>query len=347
MPGLFGWSAVSDDLVPLAPEEGVDRFLQHREPSVRESTLQNGRTRLAHFLDWCDEQQIDNLNELTGRQLADFVAWRQTDIAPITLQKQLSTIRQACRWWADIDAVDEGLAEKVHAPELPDGAESRDVHLDPERAERALAYFGQYQYASRDHALLALIWRTGMRRGAVRSLDVEDLSPDDHAVRLEHRIDEGTKLKNGESGERWVFLGPKWYQIIEDYAANPNRTQGTDEYGRRPLFTKADGGRPTAQSIYNWLMRALHPCTYASCPHDRTPETCEARGRNSNVAACPSSRSPHAVRRGSITYHLREDTPPETVSERMDVSLEVLYQHYDARTEREKMDVRTDHLPDE
>ncbi|WP_323191582.1 site-specific integrase [Halostella sp. PRR32] len=244
------------------------------------------------------------------------------------------------------DAVEQGLSEKVHAPELPDGAESRDVHLDPERAEAALEYYGRHRYASRDHALLTLIWRTGMRRGAVQSLDRGDLEPDAHAVRLEHRIDEGTKLKNGEAGERWVYLGPKWFQILDDYLDNPDRVQGTDEYGRKPLFTTQDGGRPSPQTIYKWLIRALHPCSYASFPHDRTPETCDARGRSANVADCPSSRSPHAVRRGAITHHLTEDTPPETVSERMDVSLDVLYQHYDARTEREKMDVRTDHLPE-
>jgi site-specific recombinase XerD len=336
---------MSDDLEPLSPDAGVDRFLTHREPSVRESTLNNAKTRLRYFLEWCDERDIDDLNTLSGRDIADFVAWRRGDISPITLQKQLSTIRQALRWWADIDAVEDGLAETVHAPELPDGAESRDVHLDPERATAALEYYGRHRYASRDHALIALIWRTGMRRGAVHSLDVEDMQPDEHAVRLEHRIDEGTKLKNGESGERWVYLGPKWFQILDDYLANPDRVQGTDEFGRKPLFTTEDGGRPSPQTIYKWLMRALHPCSYASCPHDRTPETCEARGRGANPAACPSSRSPHAVRRGAITHHLIQDTPPETVSERMDVSLDVLYQHYDARTEREKMDVRTDHLP--
>ncbi|MCJ0620094.1 tyrosine-type recombinase/integrase [Haloarcula hispanica] len=338
---------MTDDLEPLSPEEGVDRFLTHREPSVRKSTLQNAKTRLRYFLDWCEEREIENLNTLSGRDMSDFVAWRRGDIAPITLQKQLSTIRQAVRWWADIEAVQEGLGEKVHAPELPDGAESRDVHLDPSRANAALEYYERHRYASRDHALIALMWRTGLRRGAIWSLDVDDLQHDSNAIQLEHRIDRGTKLKNGEAGERWVYLGPKWFQILADYVDNPDRVQGTDEYGRKPLFTTQDGGRPSPQTIYKWLMRALHPCSYASCPHDRTPETCDARGRNANVADCPSSRSPHAVRRGAITHHLTEDTPPETVSERMDVSLDVLYQHYDARTEREKMDVRTDHLPDE
>ena len=344
---MRGVVQVGEELQPLSPEEGVERFLQHREPSVRKSTLQNATTRLNYFLEWCEERNIENLNGLTGRDIADFVAWRRGSIAPITLQKQLSTIRMALRWWADIEAVEEGLAETVHSPELPDGAESRDHHLDPERAKTALAYYDRHHYASREHALLALMWRTGMRRGAIWSLDVDDLQPDAHAVRLEHRPGQDTKLKNGEAGERWVYLGPRWFQILDDWMNNPDRPSGTDEHGREPLFPKESGGRPSPQTIYKWASRALHPCQYAECPHDRTPETCDARGRDANVAACPSHVNPHAVRRGAITHHLIEDVPPETVSERMDVSLDVLYEHYDARTEFEKMSVRTEHLPNE
>lgn len=338
---------MSEDLQPLPPAEGVERFLQHREPSVRESTIRNARTRLRFFLDWCEEREVENLNELTGRDLSDFVAWRRGDIAAITLQKQLSTIRTALRYWADIEGVEDGLAEKVHSPELPDGAESREIHLDPDRAERILSHLSKYQPGSREHAILSLLWRTGMRRGALRSLDEEDLRPDDHAIVVRHRPEEGTKLKNGESGERWVYLGPHWYQDIERYVQNPNRPDVVDDHGRNPLITTR-AGRPTGDTIYSNVCRLTQPCEIGrECPHDRDPETCEARGAGGYPSRCPSARSPHAIRRGAITHHLNRDTPPETVSERMDVSLDVLYEHYDARTEREKMDVRRKQLPGE
>jgi site-specific recombinase XerD len=259
--GLKEGIYMSDELRDLAPEEGVDRFIQHREPSVRKSTLQNARTRLRYFLEWCNEREIEDLNDLSGRDLADFVAWRRGDIKPLTLQKQLSTIRQALRYWADIEGVRDGLAEKVHAPELPDGAEARDVHLDEERAERILDYLGRYHPGSRMHALMSLLWRTGMRRSALRSLDVDDLRPDDHAAVLEHRPEMGTKLKNGEDGERWVYLGPRWYQVIDDYVSNPDRPEVSDEHGRQPLFTTTYG-RPTGDTIYSWVNRATQPCEY-------------------------------------------------------------------------------------
>lgn len=333
---------MSEDLMDLPPEEGIERYLRHREPSVRESTMRNAKTRLRFFLEWCRERDIENLNDLTGRDLADFVAWRRGDIAALTLQKQLSTIREALRYWADIEGVAEGLAEKVHAPELPDGAESRDVHLSADRAHRILDYLHEYQYASRDHVIFLILWKTAMRRSALLSLDVDDLRPEDNALVLEHRIDEGTKLKNGENGERWVYLGPTDFRVVEDYVDNPDRYERTDDYGREPLITSMHG-RPTGDTVYKWMNKLTMPCGIGKCPHGRDPSdpsTCEALGPDAAASKCPSSRSPHAIRRGSITYHLNRGVTPEVVSERCDVSLEVLYEHYDVRTNQEKMAVR-------
>lgn len=183
-----------------------------------------------------------------------------------------------------------------------------------------------------------------MRRSELRSLDVKDLQPDDHALFLEHRPDQDTQLKNGEDGERYVYLGPKWYGILEEYLDHPDRYEVTDEYGRQPLIT-TKFGRPTGDTIYKWTNKATQPCEYGECPHDRDPATCEARSMDNCPNKCPSARSPHAIRRSAATHHLNEGTPAETVSERMDMSLGVLYKHYDARTLREKMNVRRDQLP--
>jgi len=60
---------------------------------------------------------------------------------------------------------------------------------------------------------------------------------------------------------------------------------------------------------------------------------------------CPSSVYPHALRRGSITWHLREKIPKHLVSDRMDVSPDVLDKHYDARSDEERMRQRRDYLP--
>lgn len=328
---------MNDELQPLGPEEGIEQFLRQRKPALRESSYRNATTRLRFFKEWCEEREIDNLNNLTGRLLADFVAWRRQDVKPVTVQKQLSTIRMALRFWADIEAVPDGLAEKVHSPDVNRDNIAKEVHLTAERADRILSHLDRYDYASRDHAVMVMAWRTGMRRGAIRSVDVDDMRPEDHALVVEHRPDQGTKLKNGDDGERWVYLGPEWYTILEEYVS-ANRLDKTDDYGRRPLLT-TQNGRPTGDTIYKWINRLTQPCQYGDCPHDRDPEDCEATG-DGFPSKCPSARSPHAIRRGAITNHLNEDVSPEVTSERMNVSLEVLYQHYDVRTDREKMEVR-------
>lgn len=127
---------------------------------------------------------------------------------------------------------------------------------------------------------------------------------------MEHRPETDSPLKNGDDATRWVYLGPRWFQVLDDYVSNPDRVEAIDEYGREPLFTTQRGTRPDGTTLYKWVIRALHPCEYAECPLGRKPSDCEARTRDNVPARCPSSRSPHAIRQGAITNHLNEDTSP-------------------------------------
>jgi hypothetical protein len=76
------------------------------------------------------------------------------------------------------------------------------------------------------------------------------------------------------------------------------------------------------------------------CPVDKDPETCDAAQTHSAATGCPESVSPHAVRRGSITNYLQEDIPKPVLSDRANVSIDVLDKHYNELTESEKAEQR-------
>jgi len=66
-------------LEPIDPETALELYLADRENELSEATLYSHRSRLGHFVRWCDEQGIDNLNELTGRQLHRYRLWRRDE----------------------------------------------------------------------------------------------------------------------------------------------------------------------------------------------------------------------------------------------------------------------------
>jgi hypothetical protein len=65
------------------------------------------------------------------------------------------------------------------------------------------------------------------------------------------------------------------------------------------------------------------------------------------MSSCPSSRSPHDLRSGRLTYYRLHETDRKVVSDRMDASEDVLDKHYDRRSERRKAEQRRSHLPEE
>jgi len=332
---------MSDDLEPITPEKAVDLYLDHRKPELSTKTLQNHKYRLNAFVEWCRENDIENCNTLSARDLHRFRVWRQKQVTLVTLKGNLATLRVFLEFVASIDGCEPGLRERVKLPDVHRGEEARDRMLDEDRAHELLAHLERYHRASRDHLIIALLWHTGIRLGSLRAFDLEDYHADERYIWLRHRPDEGTPLKNQQPAERPIALDEYHSQVLEEYIEH-HRHDVTDEYGRDPLVT-SEQGRLSPNQVRSEVYRLTQPCSTGVCPHDRNPETCEDRDYGS-YSQCPSSHSPHDIRRGAITHQLRDGIPENVVSGRCDVSGEVLEHHYDRRTEREKMEQRREEL---
>ena len=335
---------MTDALEPISPAEAKEMYLQARRHEVSESTLSGYHYRLVHFIRWCDSTGLDNMNDLTGRKLQKFKTWRRDDgdLKPITLRGNLDALRVFIRWCESIDAVRPGLHEKIVMPVLRKTDEQSEQILRRERAEEILDYLHKFEYASRRHAIVEILWRTGIRLGALLSLDVADYDGEDERLSVRHRPSTETPLKNGTEGERMIALNADTCRVIEDYVDH-HRHDVTDDHGREPLLTTKNG-RMARASVRDEVYRVTRPCYYgADCPHDRDPEECEAGGYG-GWSKCPSSLTPHPIRRGSITHFLTENVPEKVVSDRMNVGLDVLDKHYDKRSEEVKMEQRRDYL---
>lgn len=337
---------MSDELEPIEPETAVEMYLDDRRHNVAEATLRAHYYRLKQFTEWCHDQGIENLNNLTGRDLHKYRVKRRNEdeLATATMKGQLATLRLLLRFCATIDAVEPQLDEKIILPKTTE-EDARDEMLESDQAKQILEHLEQYEYATLEHALIETLWHTGIRIGAARSLDVENYDSEEQYLVLEHEPEQDTPLKNKKQGERFVAMNDRVCRVLDDWL-EVNHPGVTDEYDRTPLFATSQGrlSRNHGRSI---AYQCTRPCTYTNgCPHDRDMDTCEALN-NSQAYGCPSSLSPHPIRRGAITHHLQADTPEEIVSKRMNVGSDVLSRHYDQRTELEKLRQRRQYLPGE
>lgn len=326
-------------LEPMHPAEAVQDYLDGRT-DLSPSSKQNHGYRLQRFLEWCEKEGIKDLNDLTGRKLHQYKIWRSKEVNNVTLKNQLGTVRQFLAFCGHIDAVPEGLSEKLELPELGLNEEVDDTMLSSEEVERILPFLEKYEYASSRHVIFLLLWHTGIRISPLRAFDVDDYNPEDGFLEAIHRPE--TPLKNRGQGEREINLKEDVVDVVNDFI-RMNHPEVKDDNGRMPLIGTSKG-RAHTTTIRDQIYRVTRPCHYLnSCPHDREIDECE--GAKSRFASkCPSSVSPHAIRKGSITYHRNNGWPAKAVSDRADVSQEVLDKHYDKGTQSEKRERRREFM---
>ncbi|WP_252698857.1 tyrosine-type recombinase/integrase [Natronosalvus vescus] len=332
------------------PRKVSELFIREREGERAKATIYKDRDVLNQFTTWCENNQIDSIRDLDGTVLLEYKLFLQDDPnkADSTIRNHFSTLRTYFRFCRRIDATreDQHLYEKLKTPDFAKGELSRDDMMETERVKELLEYLRKFEYASSRHTMFIVFWHTGCRRGALRGLDLHDyerVKQREHGkhgvLKFRHRPDTDTPLKNKASGQREVIVWPSIGEIIEDYI-DTKRIKIEDENGRKPLITSSMG-RYAISSIQRQIYGVTRPCYYSnSCPHGREIENCEAYNYNKSNK-CPSSLSPHPMRRTAITYHLEEkDWTYEAASGRFDVSQKILDEHYDESTDEGRMKTR-------
>jgi len=321
-----------------SPEEAVQMYLKYREPEISQTTLYEHKCRLNRFLEWYDR---DDMTKMTRKVAAKYRFYRTDEVAPTTLENEIRTFRLFIRFCEDFGCVPEGVAKHIDVPTASKDHRSRDVSLEESEADAILDYLGEYHYASFKHVLFHLMWNVGARIGGVRALDAGDFreSPDPGVdgwfLDFQDRPEQGTPLKNKWKSERRVPIGDTLTQTIQDWKEH-HRPDVEDNEGRKPLLA-TEQGRPHKTTIQRHIYGMTRPCWYgADCPEERDPDECEAAGPKQAASKCPASRSPHALRRGRATANLNKGMTKDMTSERMDMSREVLDEHYNKQTEEDK-----------
>ncbi|WP_233560815.1 MULTISPECIES: site-specific integrase [unclassified Haloarcula] len=329
-----------EDPGELSVREIYEMFLDARQLDYTAETLRDYETRLRQFVEWAeDRDDIECIGDVTGWHLEQFKLFRQgQDLAPTTIKGQMTALKVWLEYAAGIEAVDEMLPYKVNIPVLSQTDETDDTLLEAEDAQALIQHYreSRVEYASVNHVALELAWFTGARLGALRSLDVSDYQPDDQLVWFRHHPDT-TPLKKKVDGERPVGLPAETCEVLDVWIEQV-RQERRDEDGRRPLLVGRQG-RPATSTVQNWIYQATLPCVAGPCPHGKSRRTCEWTERNT-ASQCPSSRSPHQVRTGSITWQLNSGLSYEAVGERVNSDPDTLRRYYDKASDVEKLEER-------
>jgi site-specific recombinase XerD len=326
-------------------------YIRRNRTDWNGGTERTYRRDIGLFEDYCAETDIETLDDLTRWNVGAFTDYLlDQDYARVTVAGRQKSARTWLKYLESQGVLDLGLHLAIDTISTTDEEERSDEQLAPADARDLLScYRGSAAYrGTLSHAVLEVLWHVGCRSSGLRALDLGDY--EDGVLRFRNRPDTGTRLKRGAIHQRNVVLSETPREILDLYVAR-ERIDKRDEYGRAPLFSSRQG-RPVRSTVRGWMYEATQPCMAAECPHGKRRPNCEWVPRN-NASKCPSSRPPHAIRQGSITWQRNLGFDAETVASRAATTPDVIRRYYDVpdyedelnrrREETERIDI-TEHL---
>ncbi len=239
--------------------DAIDRFLDHlrAERGASPQTLRAYATDLRQFRAFLDDEAPDSaLEDIDHRVVRRFLASLAGTVSTRTSARKLSTLRSFFDHLVEIGRLEANPARRIRMPKIArklpaflSRDEARVLLDDQERGDSVLA--------TRDLAVLELLYGSGLRVSELASLDIADAPAGLTSIRV---VGKGSK-------ERVVPVGPPAAEALQRYLAV--REQLVPSSGETALFLNARGGRLTDRSVRRVVKRAglLAPLLKDLHPH--------------------------------------------------------------------------------
>ena len=212
------------------------RYLDLQRGASRH-TLRAYAVDLAEFRAFLSREGVGDVAIADARAVRAWLAsLHERKLAKSSIARKLATVRSCFRYLARVGRVEINPARQVRSPRLPKRLpsflpkdESKDL-LDT-GAERSPA-------GLRDHALLELLYATGLRVSECCGLDLDDVDRRGGSVRV---MGKGGKERVVPAGDAALAALEAWLLIRGE--------------ARGALFTNAHGGRLGARSVHRIVKR--------------------------------------------------------------------------------------------
>jgi integrase/recombinase XerC len=212
----------------------VPAFLEYLavERGASPHTLRGYATDLAELRRFLAGRGVSDLAGVDTRAVRAYLAWlHERRLSKATIARKLASARSCLRFLARRGMIDVNPARQVRSPRLGRRLPS---FLPKDEATELLDQKPEESEAGRrDHALLELLYATGLRVAECCGLDRNDLDRSQGTVRV---LGKGGK-------ERVVPVGETALEAVDAYMKM--RGDGTG-----PLFRNARGGRLTTRSVH-------------------------------------------------------------------------------------------------
>lgn len=125
---------MSEDLDPITPSAALDYYLDDRRGELAGATLRDHEYRIGTFVDRLeDRKNVRNMNEVDVRMVHEWRVWKREDNGEhdpcnmMTMQGQVSTVKQFLYRVADIRGVPQTLPDRIRVPSPSKDQQSNDT----------------------------------------------------------------------------------------------------------------------------------------------------------------------------------------------------------------------------